>query len=1304
MNAAFGTNQRKAILVLGMHRSGTSALTRVLNLLGVDISHELWPADEANKKGFWEDPRIFSIHDDMLGALGRSWHDLRDLPEGWLESEPAQHACNQLVELLADEFSESALWMVKDPRICRLLPLWKHVLRRLDVAPYAVLALRHPDEVAQSLKARNAHSITETRLAWLEHTAEAVYGSASWPRAVVSYDQLMGDWIGCVQRVEKELSLSWPVDLVGVQSAIEGFLSKDERHHMVKLPSNADANNLIDTLYLGMRKAADGYGWDDANSAASSYLACKKTFLDAMTSMQSTFDEQRRQWPEQFVGKVTSLAHEALTPVVSKQVIGLIEESFSARWQELMSEVKESKSTIMRDLQQSQSTIASLTEELQRSQLKLSVVNEERQRSQFELGSVNAELQRSQFAFDALNEELEDLKTKQQALVEELKQSRDEASSLVQHLQHANGETAALRKSTSWRLMAPFRFLVITIRSPRPVLSRVRFLYELTMVEVKARGFRFAVRKIIGSLRKRGVRGLLIGSAPDAILQARSAAVAFAVPNVRPAKDHLALRILIIAELSIPQCRKYRVTQKQEMIQQLGFDCTVVAWQDIHKCRNLLQTHSVAIFYRVPGFPEPLQIIKEAKALGVTTIWEVDDLIFDAEKYAGNSNLADLSDEMRQGVMNGAPLYKAAMLECDMGIASTKGLAAVMSESGVPDVFVVENALDKETIEVASVACSDVVRPENLIRIVYGSGTKTHDADFRVAAPAIKRVLQKRPHVRLLVIGELNLPIDYEEVADQVERLPLSDYLSYMKRLAACDINIAPLENSIFNDAKSNIKYLEASIVRLPSVCSPSAAFRSAIKNGNTGFLPNSAKKWEDSLLKLVDDKGFRERMAARAYKHVIESYTPQKIAENEVAIILSKLKNRPVKKRVLGVNIYFAPRSFGGATIVAEEIMRRLNKRDDWEYSMFTTLPATDVPAYELLRYEAAGADVFAMGLPPEGDPTLDYDNPASVNAFREALRAYQPDVVHFHCIQGIGASIAEVCKQENIPYMVTLHDAWWICGRQFMINNDNTYCFQTKIDMAVCASCVTNPKHNSIRQTMLRDVLMSASRLLAPSEFFRRLHVQNGFSPNKVVVNKNGIVRPKRAMNRSKLKDRPLCFGYVGGETPIKGAHLIREAFGKLPYNNYRLRVVDNMLNYGHHSIEEKQWSVPGELEIIPAYSQENIDDFFESIDVLLFPTQWKESFGLSVREALIRDVWVIATDAGGVVEDIVPGENGDIIPMRDDGTELATAIGRLLAEPIRLDGFHNPYAAQIRLFDEQADELVAYCADALDDCTQN
>ena len=130
------------------------------------------------------------------------------------------------------------------------------------------------------------------------------------------------------------------------------------------------------------------------------------------------------------------------------------------------------------------------------------------------------------------------------------------------------------------------------------------------------------------------------------------------------------------------------------------------------------------------------------------------------------------------------------------------------------------------------------------------------------------------------------------------------------------------------------------------------------------------------------------------------------------------------------------------------------------------------------------------------------------------------------------------------------------------------------------------------------------------------------------------------------------------------------------------------------GQKSYPESDFDGIAKYEILPAYTQDNIDDFFNSIDVLLFPTQWKESFGLTVREAIVRNVWVITTDAGGPVEDIIEGVNGNIIPFDSDYKVLAKAIqntidlymNKALTDEIVLEKRH------IASFEDQKDELIS------------
>lgn len=885
---------------------------------------------------------------------------------------------------------------------------------------------------------------------------------------------------------------------------------------------------------------------------------------------------------------------------------------------------------------------------------------------------------------------------RQEVLTQSLNRTSLSAQASVGALQHANARIHELMHSTSWRATAPLRAAGLLARRAKNMYYRLRG-HAATARRMRAeRGTLGLIReakellgnprRIIGLLRHRDASG-------------NRSQPTYELPAGSPALTELMLRVLIIADMNLSQCTKYRVLQKQQMIQDLGIDCSIVRWEDLDSCRDLLNTHTVAIFYRVPGFEVQLESIARAKALGMRTIWEVDDLIFDQELYESNSNLRDLDKGTRESLLNGVPLYRAAMLACDCCIASTEALGDAMRAAGVNEVHVVNNALDDQTLVIAEEINAKPRRHDGLVRIVYGSGSASHDSDFRQCADAVLEILRGNYHVRLTIIGTLNLPPVFKEVESQVERVPPSDYAMYLARLAKCDINIAPLEPSIFNDAKSNIKFLEAAILRVPSVCSPTQEFRNTITHGETGMLASSPQEWKACLGALIEDPALRAAIAEQAFEHVIHHYTPQVVAREQVLPILEPLdqftKDVP---RILGVNVFFEPRSFGGATIVAEEIARCINASGQARYAMLTSLPCTDVAPYKVVRYKSSAAEVYGMGLPFEADPAFDFDNPFSPIAFREILRAWQPDVVHLHSIQGFGVQIAEACQEAGIPYIVTMHDAWWICARQFMITGEGKYCHQSKVDLNICSKCVANPVLNPYRQHRLHEVLSGAALMLAPSRFFRGVYTDNGFDPARVRVNKNGVKPPLYPVERTSLAQRKLRLGFVGGEGPAKGSELIKAALRELPHTNYELHVVDAALNLGRRHIFEETWQIPGTLKIVPAYTQATIDDFFASVDVLLFPTQCKESFGLTVREAMLRDTWVVATDAGGAVEDIIDGENGDILPLINGFEPFREALRRLLDDPSRLDGYRNPYPELIRVFADQATELLEYVGEVM------
>jgi len=764
----------------------------------------------------------------------------------------------------------------------------------------------------------------------------------------------------------------------------------------------------------------------------------------------------------------------------------------------------------------------------------------------------------------------------------------------------------------------------------------------------------------------------------------------------RPASALMQPRVLIVAEMSIPQCKKYRVIQKVELFSRIGIEAIAVDWTYFDEARTLLQTHSIAIFYRVPAVPEAILLIREAKRLGVHTFWEVDDLVFDPEGYLSNKNLETLAPADRKGVLEGMKLYREALLLCDEGIASTKALAKSMRGITNRNALVVENALDTDTLRIAEGIGTRLAEttkpPKHTVTIVYGSGTRTHDIDFLAASDALFNVLSQRPNVRLRIIGSLNIESRFDTFAERIERFSFVGFDRYLELLAEADVSIAPLEDSIFNDAKSNIKFLEASILGVPSVCSPADAFQAAVVDGENGFLATKPAEWEQKLLQLVDQPALRAEMARRACESVNLAYAPEKIAHRQLMPLVERFRPRNQNvTRILLANVYFSPQSFGGATVVAEEMALRLAQRDDVEVYVFTSWSNSHAADYDLVRYNAKGATVFAVKVPVVRTRLMDIKDDAMGRVFEEVLETIKPDVVHLHSIQTLGVTLGSVCKAAGIPYAITLHDAWWLCERQFMVTGEGKYCFQTRIDPAVCAVCVPDKAFNQQRTELVRRSLMEADGRISPSAYFKQLYMHNGLRDDQVFVNKNGIKSPSPVFTR-KRSDR-IRFGYVGGSTAIKGYDLVREAFSALPECDIELIMVDNTLNSGYSSVNTKGLNARNPVRIVPAYTQDTIDEFFSHIDVLLFPSQWKESFGLTVREALLRDIWVIATDSGGAVEDLTDGENGYIIPISPDSTHLRTAMERVIANRAALSVYVNPFKNRIQSFEGQAAELYDY-----------
>ncbi len=276
---------RSVVLVLGMHRSGTSALTRVLNLLGIPLGDELLQPQDDNSKGFWEHAAAVEIHEKLLAALGRNWHDVREMPDGWLEHPATEIAISEIVALVSKEMRGHALWAVKDPRMCRLLPLWVAALERAKVGACAVLAVRDPREVALSLHKRDGWTLGHAYLMWIQHFMEALAASSSIPRAIVGYTPLLEDWRQAMDHVAVSLQLEWPKAYTDVGEEIDDFLNPQDQHQRASDPAVSallDAAPLPSLLAHAYRNALDvalqELDWSALEACAEAYRTAVSVF------------------------------------------------------------------------------------------------------------------------------------------------------------------------------------------------------------------------------------------------------------------------------------------------------------------------------------------------------------------------------------------------------------------------------------------------------------------------------------------------------------------------------------------------------------------------------------------------------------------------------------------------------------------------------------------------------------------------------------------------------------------------------------------------------------------------------------------------------------------------------------------------------------------------------------------------------------------------------------------------------------------------------------------------------------------
>ena len=224
---------RAAILVLGVGRSGTSLLAHLLNVLGAKLPEEVLGAGHGNPLGHWEPLRLLELNEEILGVTGRSWYDPRPIAPSWFRSPVAYGYQQRVATEIASSYGDASLILIKEPRICRLAPLYLDALDVLGIEPLVILLIRHPAEVMRSMYERDGGDMLTHELRWLRHLVESEEASRTSTRVWTSLDQVLDNWEATAHSIAQGLGLVWPTEPQEVATEIANVVRKRHRHFRI---------------------------------------------------------------------------------------------------------------------------------------------------------------------------------------------------------------------------------------------------------------------------------------------------------------------------------------------------------------------------------------------------------------------------------------------------------------------------------------------------------------------------------------------------------------------------------------------------------------------------------------------------------------------------------------------------------------------------------------------------------------------------------------------------------------------------------------------------------------------------------------------------------------------------------------------------------------------------------------------------------------------------------------------------------------------------------------------------------------
>ena len=322
----------------------------------------------------------------------------------------------------------------------------------------------------------------------------------------------------------------------------------------------------------------------------------------------------------------------------------------------------------------------------------------------------------------------------------------------------------------------------------------------------------------------------------------------------------------------LPHPYRYRVLHQMEQLEAGYLRCDQIFYLEIKPF--IVRYYRIIIIFRCPWTKKIGEAINLAKNLNKKVFFDIDDLVIDT-KYANKISFLNTLSKRQKYLYNyGVKRMGITLKNCHGAITTTETLAKEL-KNYVSHVFINHNVASEKMWRLSQDALSkkNLTRKNNQIIIGYFSGSISHNPDLEMIIPTLSKILKEYKNVQLLLIGELSSNNFINKFPSQISKKKFIDWKKLPEIISNIDINIAPIENTTFNWAKSENKWVEAALVKVPTIASNYGVFKKIIKQNETGLLCSDLKDWYISLKTLINNKYLRKIIGNNAYHICKEEY-----------------------------------------------------------------------------------------------------------------------------------------------------------------------------------------------------------------------------------------------------------------------------------------------------------------------------------------------------------------------------------------------------------------------------------------------